>query len=206
MGCSPGDGECDRDERPPHEVTITNGFWMGKTEVTVASYRRFQTATGRGTTALNTDGDLPVVMVVWDEAKAYCGWAGLRLPTEAEWEYAVRAGNSGVRYGDIDATAWYEDNSSGRIHTVGGKSPNNWGLYDMLGNAFEWVADWYGPAYYKQRTGPNPVGPLHGQSRVLRGGSFNGGRQSIRASFRLHLDPNIRLNTFGFRCAGPTLP
>src|SRR5208282_3433062 len=120
MGCSPGDHECDADEKPSHQVTISKAFWMGQTEVTVAAYKAFASVTGRGMPASPSfdpmwgHDAMPIVNVSWDDAQAYCKWAGGRLPTEAEWEYAARAGSTASRYGDLDEIAWYADNSGGR--------------------------------------------------------------------------------------------
>jgi formylglycine-generating enzyme required for sulfatase activity len=201
MGCSPGDNECDEDERPPHEVTITRGFWLGQTPVTQAAYRRFLNVTGKPQPEPPANPDLPVVSVTWDEAQAYCQWAETRLPTEAEWEYAARAGTTGAHYGPLDDIAWYIGNSGKQLHPVRGKQPNRWGLYDMLGNVWEWVADWYGQKYYERSAGMDPAGPASGQYRALRGGSWSGNPQRVRVSVRLGFGPTNRYANFGFRCA-----
>ena len=143
MGCSEGDEDCEDDEKPQHAVRITTGFWLGQTPVTVGAYRRFIEATKRKAPDkpdfAQTD-EHPVVNVTWNDAAAYCQWARGRLPSEAEWEYAARAGNVGARgerrrrYGELDEIAWYSDNSGGKTASVGQKRPNAWGLYDMIGN------------------------------------------------------------------------
>src|SRR5271165_4489601 len=190
MGCSPGDSECDGDEKPPHPVEITKGFWLGQTSVTAAAWKRYTTATGKSmpsTPSFNanwSDGQQPVVYIIWDEANAYCQHAGGRLPTEAEWEYAARAGSTASRYGPLDAMAWYEDNSGGGPHPVAQKEPNAWRLYDMLGNVWQWTADWYDERYFDKNEGKDPQGPPHEQLRTLRGGSWGSGPRYLRVSGR----------------------
>jgi formylglycine-generating enzyme required for sulfatase activity len=188
--------------------------------VTVGAYRRFAEATGRRMPdepvafgrKLNPgwgDKEQPMVMVTWEEAKFYCeSWAKGWLPTEAEWEYAARAGTAGARYGHLEAIAWHGDNSGGRIHRVKEKQPNPWGLYDILGNVWEWVADWYEEGYYG--TLPpgaiDPKGPSSGKQRVLRGGSWLDDERVLRAAVRLEVGPVDRYNYLGFRCAREVIP
>lgn len=211
MGCSPGDVECNPDEEPAHRVTISKGFWLGQTEVTVGAYKCFANATGRGmppepkfqNTQLNagwSNKQMPVVNVTWDDARAYCAWAGGRLPTEAEWEYAARGGSSAVRYGLLDQIAWYGGNSGNSFHEVGRKGPNGFGLFDMLGNVWEWVSDRDYSTYYRNSPGVNPLGPSSGQWRVLRGGSWNGYPSIVRVSLRRGHPPDDRGIGFGLRC------
>jgi formylglycine-generating enzyme required for sulfatase activity len=170
---------------------------------------------------------MPIVSVTWDDAQAYCSWVGGRLPTEAEWEYAARAGSTTARYGDLDEIAWYGDNSgrkrldSGRIwkedqanytqrlgengngtHEVGQKRANGFGLYDMLGNVDQWVNDWYDGNYYKNSPSQDPAGPASGEDRVLRGGSWGLFPAFVRVSKRLRDYPGDRENLNGFRCGG----
>jgi len=198
MGCSPGDSECGRDERPAHTVTITKGFWMGQTEVTQAAYQRVM-----GTNPSYLHGDrLPVEQVSWHEANAYCTAVGMRLPTEAEWEYAARAGSTAARDGDLDAVAWYSADSGVQSHEVGQKEPNEWTLYDMLGNVWEWVADWYDEHSYSQTRSQDPGGPSLGSYRALRGGSWYSVARVSRVSHRYRGAPGNRSVDYGFRCAG----
>jgi formylglycine-generating enzyme required for sulfatase activity len=208
MGCSLGDAQCFDQEKPPHSVKITQGFWMGQTEVTVAAYKRFVAATGRrmpGGAIFNYDWSklqLPIVNVNWEDGQAYCSWAGGRLPTEAEWEYAARAGSTGPAYGAPDDIAWYAFNSQLEPHPVAAKRPNAFGLFDMLGNAWEWVSDWYDETYYQESPAVDPTGPEGGLQHVLRGGSWGANARFIRVSERIRgfSGDNKGFNTF--RCAG----
>jgi formylglycine-generating enzyme required for sulfatase activity len=196
MGCSPGDGECMEDEKPTHLVTFSTGFWMGQTEVTEGAYRK---VTGKGG-GIPGRSARPINGVTWEDAQGYCEAAGMRLSTEAEWEYAARAGSAGSRYGELDRIAWYDGNSGLDNHDVAGKEPNAWGLYDMLGNAWEWVADWYGR--YPSGAVTNPQGPSEGPFRVRRGGGARVGAKAARASDRVKMAQNPTHYTAGFRCAG----
>jgi serine/threonine-protein kinase len=208
MGCSPGDSECFSQEKPAHQVTITRGFWIGQTPVTVGAYKRFAGATGRQMPdAPNfnngwTNDNMPIVYVRWDDAQAYCGWMGGRLPTEAEWEYAARGGNTEARYGPIDEVAWYSNNSGGQTHDVARKRRNGFGLYDMLGNVWQWVNDWYDESYYQSSPSQDPAGPTSGQYRVLRGGSWCDSPRVVRVSNRIGSCPAGRSDGYGFRCGG----
>ncbi|MGA3210333.1 MAG: formylglycine-generating enzyme family protein [Terriglobales bacterium] len=198
MGCSPGDSKCGEDEKPRHEVTITKGFWMGQTAVTQEAYQHV--------TEINPShfhGDqLPVENVTWDDAVAYCTAVGMKLPTEAEWEYAARAGSTALRYRDVDAIAWHEGNSGNQTHAVGLKQPNAWKLYDMLGNVWQWTADWYDPGYYAHSESQDPEGPTGGKYRTLRGGSWGISSRLCRASLRFGVAPDSRDSSYGFRCVG----
>jgi serine/threonine-protein kinase len=208
MGCSPGDNECQGDEKPAHRVTITNGFWMGQTDVTVAAYRKFVGSTGAQMPAApNFDAgwgnqDMPIVNVSWDDATTFCGWAGGRLPTEAEWEYAARAGISEARYGPLDEVAWNSNNSDDKTHDVAQKPPNAWNLYDMLGNVRQWVNDWYGENYYPVSPERDPRGPDSGRWHALRGGCWYDVPAMVRVSYRGRIVPPNRYGVFGFRCGG----
>ena len=120
-----------------------------------------------------------------------------RLPTEAEWEYAARAGTTGARYGELDEIAWYRDNSGETTHPVGEKRANAWGLHDMLGNVYEWTADWYGK--YPSGMVTDPRGPSTGLGRVVRGGSWGSGARFVRSAYRDDISPGGRYGHVGFR-------
>ncbi len=190
-------------EMPVHKVCL-NEFYMDQFEVTHSQYRNI---TGDEPSFFAACGDkCPVESVNWKQAKAYCERVGKRLPTEAEWEYAARAGsNSKWGCGFIGAcvggVAWYKGNSDRRPHPVGERQPNSWGLYDMQGNVSEWTADWYGETYYAFSIKDSPKGANGGVSKVARGGSWDEKDEVMMPSARSGYDPNFRETTLGFRCA-----
>ena len=195
MGCSPGDAECSGDESPAHEVTLTNAFYMGKTEVTQAEW---QAKMGSNPSFFFWNGaSNPVEMVSWSMIQGFNAVTDLRLPTEAEWEYACRAGTTSAQYGSVEGVAWYS-NAGWRTHPVAQKSPNSLGLYDTLGNVWEWCEDWYGE--YDSGSVTNPIGPKTGSHRILRGGSWNNESSYSRASSRWHTHDHAD-SPFGFRVA-----
>jgi formylglycine-generating enzyme required for sulfatase activity len=206
-----------RNEGPQHEVTISKPFYMGATEVTQAQYQAVM-----GTNPSGYGGATnPVERVSWNDAAEFCRKLSekirqtVRLPTEAEWEYACRAGTeTASSFGDSDADlgdyAWWRGNSGDTTHPVAQKKPNAWGLYDMHGNVWEWCADWYGK--YPKGPATAPSGPAtypsaSGPSRVARGtGSFyDFSPDDFRCAGRTDMDPKIRSDYIGFRCA-MTLP
>lgn len=194
------------DDETQHTVTLTEGFWLAKTEVT-----RKQWKSVMGTNYCNDPSrhggqwlgnDLPVQNVNWAEGEAFCRKTGVRLPTEAEWEYACRAGATGpyAGTGKLKTMGWYVGNSEYDTHSVGRLKPNAWGLYDMHGNVLEWCADWYGA--YPSGTVENPTGAGFGQIRVLRGGSYDDDEQACRSANRYGHDPRSGgSGHFGFRPA-----
>jgi formylglycine-generating enzyme required for sulfatase activity len=192
------------DEKPVHTVTLSS-FYLSKYEVTVAEYRKFCQATNRQMPEAPSWGwqdNHPIVNVSWEDAVAYCQWAGGRLPTEAEWEYAARGGNKshGYKYAgsnELDKVAWYDKNSGKQTHPVGEKLPNELGLYDMSGNVWEWCSDWYGA--YAATTQTNHQGPPNGSSRCLRGGSWSHYAYSGEVLSRSFDGPVNRDLSSGFR-------
>jgi formylglycine-generating enzyme required for sulfatase activity len=193
-GCSPGDNECYEDEFPTREITLTRGFWLSKTEVTQEAYEK---VIGENPSVFQGP-DLPVEMVTWDEADTYCREINGRLPTEAEWEYAARAGTTTPRYGDLDEIAWYWNNSKLSTHPVGQKKPNAFGLYDMLGNVVEWTHTWY--TVQKSQETINPTGPSLAEFKSLRGGGWWDDPDLVRASYRARIEPGDTDFNIGFRC------
>ena len=208
MGCSPGDKECSPLEMPMHQVTISKGFWLGQTEVTVGAYKRFAAVTFRkmpsapGFNANWANDSMPIVEVNWDNADNYCRWAGGRLPTEAEWEYAARGGSTEGRYGPLDEVAWYGGNSGNQTHAVGQKLANGFQLYDILGNVSEWVNDRYDEKYYQNSPSQDPAGPAGGKIRIIRGRGWDDIPMTVRVSQREFADPAGRFVDAGFRCGG----
>lgn len=214
MGCVDSDTDCDPDE-DPHPVTISNAFWMSRTEVTVNAYRRFANEGREGDMPDAPDfdsewskGNHPIVNVAWPDAVDYCEWDGDgRLPTEAEWEYAARGGRRGLKYPNgndlAERDAHYDAEGTA---PVGEFPPNRFGLHDMAGNVWEWVADRYSEDYYKNSPGKDPQGPDMGDYRVLRGGSWGNAPEYLRVSSRLRNLPGFRLSGLGFRCAREVSP
>ena len=191
-----------------HQVTLSKGFWMAKYEVTQKQWKSVM-----GNNPSNWKGDdLPVETVSWEEAKQFCDKAGLQLPTEAQWEYACRAGSKTEYFwGDAlngdrancDGNYPYGTATKGpykeKTTRVGSYAPNAWGLHDMHGNVWEWCADWYDKGYYAKSPGTNPIGPASGGIRVFRGGGWFYNARYCRSADRDGINPGIRDWTFGFR-------
>ncbi|MCX5650676.1 MAG: formylglycine-generating enzyme family protein [Planctomycetota bacterium] len=212
MGCSPLPFDpCEQHEFPIHSVTITRAFYLGRYEVTQAQWLARLGSNPAYFVAKNKfpgSDARPVERVSWIGARDFLMGAGLRLPTEAEWEYAYRAGTTtafhsltGFPYGTNDDfqvgnIAWY---SSNQTRPVGGKAANALGLHDMSGNVWEWVNDWFG--LYASSPSTNPPGPATGAGRVLRGGSCLDGSNFLRSSLRNGSTPGFTNNRFGFRVA-----
>ena len=172
MGSGDEDEEAFGHEKPRHQVTLTEGYWLAET---ACSQALWEALTGQNPSVFKGAGRRPVDNVNWEDIQSALSELNhrmpgleLRLPTEAQWEYACRAGTETARYGELEAIAWYDDNSGGDTHPMKQKAPNAWGLYDMLGNVWEWCQDWYGP--YSDAPTIDPTGPREGVYRVLRGG------------------------------------
>ena len=191
------------DDRPAHKVYL-DAYSIDAHEVTNAEYAEFVKATGHRKPhhwSQPADDKLPVFNVDWDDASAYCGWAGKRLPTEAEWERAARGGKEGMDYpwGDkIDAKkALYNAAAPG---PVGQFPPNDFGLYDMAGGVSEWCSDWFERTYYEKSEPRNPKGPTHGEYKIIRGGAWSDAPARVTVFFRNWVRPNQRTPNVGFRC------
>jgi formylglycine-generating enzyme len=190
-------------EEPEHKVCL-NSYYLDVHEVT---QKKYESAMGINPSRFRGP-DFPVTNVSWPEADAYCRTFGGRLPTEAEWEYAARAGSTaGFSWGwDMDdAFAWHAGNSQKATHPVGQKKANALGFHDMSGNVWEWVGDWYREDYYETSAIPeptdNPLGPTTGQFVILRGGSFEDDAYFLRSASRYWYPPTLKHHNLGFRCA-----
>lgn len=187
-------------EKPAHKVCLDD-FYIDPYETTQKKWDSLMTV---NRSALRQD-DLPVNHITWREAVTYCKKQGHRLPTEAEWEYAARAGTQTENFwGDgVDPDyVWYLDSSFRQLHPVGSKKPNPWGLYDMMGSVWEWTADWYSDKYYQNSPVKNPQGPEQQSWRVIRGASWVDEEKDIRSSIRRRGDADVTLDYWvGVRCA-----
>ncbi len=191
------------EEKPVHKVRISKSFEMGKYQVT---QEQWQAVMGNNPSHFKDGANLPVEFVSWDDVQEFIKRLNAkndgyhyRLPTEAEWEYACRAGTTGDYAGNGDEMAWYDKNAGGKTHPIGQKKPNHWGVYDMHGNVWEWCADWYDEKYYKQSPEVDPTGPSTGLGRVHRGGSWSLPAAGSRAAFRRAFVPWLCDNELGFR-------
>jgi formylglycine-generating enzyme required for sulfatase activity len=199
-----------RDARPLRVIEV-NPFYLDEHEVTNREYEAFTKATRRAAPFHWVEGKIaageenhPVANIAWDDAKAYCGWAGKRLPTEAEWERACRGMAEGAAYSWGDRAPTKQD---ARFDALDGPAPvcqfpkNSFGLCDMAGNVWEWTADWYEKDYYEVAPAKNPPGPTAGMYRVMRGGSWIDASKYLPCGHRTFARPNSRSPNIGFRCA-----
>ena len=207
MGSPAGEKDRVDSEGPQREVTISNAFYMGIYHVTQEQYEQVM-----GKNPSNFKGaQNPVEQVSWDDAVEFCkalskkAGKTVSLPTEAQWEYACRAGSkTRFSYGDDDDYgklgdyAWYTKNSDNKTHPVGQKKPNDFGLYDMHGNVLQWCSDWYAESYANANK-TDPMGPASGSDRVLRGGCWYGDPDRCRSAYRRWFTPDNRHYGVGFR-------
>jgi len=201
-----GSDDKDADEKPAHMVTLSKGFYLQTTEVTQRQWEAVM-----GTNPSHFKGpDRPVESVSWEDAQEFLKKLNVkekdsryRLPSEAEWECACRAGGQEPdEAANLDEVAWWGKNSNGATHPVGQKKPNAWGLFDMRGNVWEWVEDWYDSGAYANSRRLDPAGPGSGGSRVVRGGSWRYGYSVyFRCASRGDRGPDRRFVNCGFRCA-----
>ncbi len=193
-----------------HQNLVVNAFFISKYEVTVAEYKSFCLATSTAMPPAPKWGwydKHPIVNISWNDATAYCKWLSTikgknyRLPTEAEWEYAALGGESYKYSGsnNRDEVAWHKDNSGGQTQAVGQKKTNDFGLFDMTGNALEWCSDWWDREYYIYRPSNDPTGPAAGKSKVLRGGNWKSDDFYSGIGMRFAVNPAYRDEQTGFR-------
>ena len=208
MGSPSTERDRDNDEGPVHRIKISRPFYMGKYEVTQQQYY----VVAKSKPSKFKQEGRPVENVSWDQAERFCRklskikGGSYRLPTEAEWEYACRAGSQDrfyfgddLTYSQIEQYAWYSENSDSATHLVGEKKPNSFGLYDMHGNVWEWCGDWYAADYYRHSITVDPHGPYNGKSRVFRGGGWFHRARYCRSASRSSCEPVYIRNYVGFR-------
>jgi formylglycine-generating enzyme required for sulfatase activity len=200
MGSSAGEEGRNHNERQ-HAVEITQPFLLKTTPVTQAQWLALM---GDNPAAFQGDDRRPIEQVSWEDAARFCAALSAQtggmytLPTEAQWEYACRAGTTTARYGDLDAIAWYSKNANGSTQPAAQEQPNAWGLSDMLGNVWEWCLDWYGK--YPGEPQRDPKRTPSGDYRVVRGGAWSTDARFCRAAQRFFHAPTNRFNDIGFRC------
>ena len=213
MGCGLGFGECGGDENPAHQVTLTQAFYMGKTEVTQAQWTATMGSNPSYFISYSDSPSRPVEQVSWDTIQIFNSVTGLRLPTEAEWEHAYRAGTTtafhsfpaqptGFNFNDgslPDNIMWYNENAGSQTHAAGGKYANALGLHDMSGNVLEWCQDWHRD--YSSGSATNPTGPTTGGARLLRGGDWDLPATICTSSQRFGIYPAYANKDIGFRVA-----
>jgi formylglycine-generating enzyme required for sulfatase activity len=204
-----GDDRGESEEKPPHKITISKPFLMGKFEITQEQWE----AVMGGNSSRFKGARNPVDRVSWEDCQAFVkklnekfadSKTTFSLPSEAQWEYACRAGTAtpysfGDKPADLDEYAWFEDNAGGKTHPVGEKKPNAWGLYDMYGNVWEWTADRFDGNYYKISDANDPAGPADGVAYSLRGGSWSDSAFYCRSTYRFCLPPWFRVHCYGLR-------
>jgi formylglycine-generating enzyme required for sulfatase activity len=218
MGCSESTlFYCSWHEHPVHAVTLTNAFYLGRYEVTQAQWQARMGSNPSFFVAANGypgSSSRPVERVSWNAVQGFLGATGMRLPSEAEWEYAYRAGTTTAFHGSsahpsgtnedwqLGSIAWFYGNSNDRTHPVGGKLGNGFGLHDMSGNVAEWVNDWFLGTYYASSPATDPPGPPSGDGRVSRGGPWIANSEICRSSARNYgLSSDVAGSVIGFRVA-----
>ncbi len=207
MGCVPGDALCQDDEKPQHWVLVPSRY-IARTPTT---QHQFESVMGYNPSYFVPENgypdcpNCPVESVDWSEAETFCEALGGSLPTEAQWEYAVRGFSKTAYFCGPDSScladvAWYAANSDGRTHPVLEKRANHFALYDAVGNVNEWVYDWYAPDSYPNHPIGDPQGPETGELRVVRGGGWDSEAPDLRSSARFAVAPDQKRDNLGFRC------
>jgi formylglycine-generating enzyme required for sulfatase activity len=207
MGCIMGSDQngCNSWEQPVHQVTLTNAFYLGRYELTQSQWVATVGSNPSFFQGSSDSATRPVEQVSWNTIQGYLSATGFRLPTEAEWEYACRAGtqtpfyNGSMDDSTVETLAWFALNSGSQTRAVGGKLANAFGFHDMLGNVWEWVNDWYGG--YTAGAQTDPTGPVNASFRVFRGGSWGYITDYVRSSYRSAGSPGSAGNYVGFRVA-----